>query len=147
MLERAVRVAEMLGGRAVLGRDVRNDADLAAAVDAGVPAAALTRLAELLGPSVSRDDLVEFVGGGAEASRSQAADPRLSTVSSASVVRVARLLSHAEETLGSAAKGRRWLVQRNRALDGRRPIEWARADADVARVVDVLGRIAHGVVG
>lgn len=147
MLDRAVRIAEMLGGRAVLGRDVWNDADLAAAVDAGLPATALTRLAELLGPRITHDELVQLAGGDPEAWWRQAADPRLSTVSSASVVRVARLLSHAEEALGSAAKGRRWLVQRNRALDGRRPIEWARADADVARVVDLLGHIAHGVVG
>jgi len=40
-----------------------------------------------------------------------------------------------------------WLHTANRSLGGRKPLELVRTDAGAELVVDVLGRLEHGVFG
>ncbi len=51
----------------------------------------------------------------------------------------------ATETLGSSDKAAQWLKEPNRALGGRRPLDFARSSSGALLVEDVLTRIAYGV--
>ena len=61
------------------------------------------------------------------------------------VARVTRVTTRAEQALGDAGKARRWLRKRNRALQGRCPLDLLDSEAGVRVVEQVLGRIEHGL--
>ncbi len=61
------------------------------------------------------------------------------------MARVTRVATRAEEALGDAGKARRLLRKRNRALQGRRPLDLLASDAGVRVMEQVLGRIEHGL--
>lgn len=72
-------------------------------------------------------------------------DARLTAEESDRVVRLARIIAQAKETLGDTAKASHWLQTPNRALEGDTPFERLDTDAGVRSVEQVLGRIAYGV--
>jgi putative toxin-antitoxin system antitoxin component (TIGR02293 family) len=78
-------------------------------------------------------------------SRRIASHSRLSAEESDRMVRLARVLALANETLGDRLKVSRWLQTPNRVLQGNTPFELLDTDAGVQSVETVLGRIAYGV--
>jgi putative toxin-antitoxin system antitoxin component (TIGR02293 family) len=60
-------------------------------------------------------------------------------------VRFARILSMANDTLGSMAGAQAWMRQENRALGGATPVSLLDTDIGARAVQDVLGRIEHGI--
>ncbi len=70
---------------------------------------------------------------------------RLTAAESDRVVRLARVLALAKETLGSMEKASRWLQTSNRALEGDKPIDRLDTDIGVRSVEQVLGRIEYGL--
>jgi putative toxin-antitoxin system antitoxin component (TIGR02293 family) len=63
------------------------------------------------------------------------------------LARLARAAALAEEVLGDAEKAGRWLQRPNRALGGATPLGHLATELGARQVEDVLGRIAHGVIG
>jgi len=61
------------------------------------------------------------------------------------MVRIARVLAQADETLGNRANAARWLQTPNRALEDKPPFELLDTDEGVRAVETVLGRIDYGV--
>ena len=57
-----------------------------------------------------------------------------------------RLISRAQDALGSREKALRWLMKSNRALAGEVPLTLLASDAGALAVERVLGRIEHGVL-
>lgn len=141
----AAAVAAKLGGRKVLGRQIRSEIDLAAAVRDGLPVEALEALLRALGWRGPRQEIVGLVGSVRTLQRKREADSALSAGESDRLARVARLLVRAEEVLGSTDKARDWLSEPNRALGGERPVMLLDSDAGALAVEQVLGRIEHGV--
>lgn len=77
-------------------------------------------------------------------SRLQVED-KLEATESARLIRIARVLAHAEDVFGSTDKARDWLASKNRALAGQKPLQLLDTDAGTQEVEDVLGRIEHGI--
>ncbi len=77
-------------------------------------------------------------------SRRAQANAALNPVQSDRVYRFARVAAHAEEVLGSEAKGQDWLLTYNRAL-GQAPVDLLDTDAGTEAVEEVLYRIEHGI--
>lgn len=69
----------------------------------------------------------------------------LSAEESARLLRLARSLLRASEVFEDAAAAIDWLKSRNRALGGVTPLSLLATDAGAESVMDVLGRIEHGV--
>ncbi|MDE2762883.1 MAG: DUF2384 domain-containing protein [Gemmatimonadota bacterium] len=139
----AQAVAEHLGGRPALGRDIRSDFDLDDAVCSGVPVkavecvvnAGMLRAPEVHALVVPRRTL-------AHRKRSHG---RLSAAQSDRLIRVVRMAGRAEEAIGDVDKARSWLRKPNRALRGRRPLDLLASDVGARLVEQVLGRIEHGL--
>lgn len=72
-------------------------------------------------------------------------DRRLTSAESDRVVRLARILALAKETLGNMERASRWLQTPNRALEGDKPIDRLDTDIGVRSVEQVLGRIEYGL--
>ena len=139
-------VAKKLGGRSVVGRELRTDADLIAVVRAGLPSRALEVVFEDLSHlDLSQAELYATVGSTRTLLRKRANKTRLSADESDRLARVVRLLVRAEEAFGDRMKAHRWLAQPNRALAGQRPFGLLDSDAGAQAVEHELGRIEHGV--
>ena len=136
-------VAETLGGKKVLKRQVRSDLDLLAAIQRGLP----TRAVE----EVLRSGLLEpgevyelVVARRTLAHRKEKRQP-LSPQQSDRLARVVRVADLAEDALGNREKAARWLRKPNRSIQDQRPIDLLKSDIGARMVERALGRIEHGV--
>jgi putative toxin-antitoxin system antitoxin component (TIGR02293 family) len=140
----AATIAEILGGRKVLGKAVKSPDDLAHLVRTGLPARSVTALAEKL--HLVHSVLSQKLGIPQRTLTrrlSQAAP--LTPAESDRTVRMARVYAHAVDMLGDRDKAIEWLSTPNRALGGDRPLDQLDTDTGARMVEDILGRIAYGV--
>ena len=138
----AAAAAEQLGGTDVLGCDVRSDADLAKAVESGLPMASLDALA---GHGVTQEEIGRLIINPRTLSHRRARGQKLTVEQSDRAARVARTVALAERTFANEEKAQRWLHRKLHALEERRPIDLVRTHAGALIVEDALIRIAWGV--
>ena len=137
-------IAEVLGGRKALRQKVETSSDLAKATRAGLSVASLDALAQDL--SIQRTAVAKLLGISERTlTRRTTSNKRLTAAESDRIVRFARVLALAKETLGNMEKASRWLQTPNRALEGDIPIERLDTDIGVRSVEQVLGRIEYGL--
>lgn len=142
-MTQATMIAELLGGQKVLKHRVRGDEDLGVIVRDGLPTQALRELAQRTHTSVSF--LIDVAGLNRRTlERRFSAKDRLKKDESDRVVRVARIVAHATNTLGEE-DALRWLQQPHRFLGGKRPVDLLDTETDARVVDDILSRIDHGV--
>jgi putative toxin-antitoxin system antitoxin component (TIGR02293 family) len=135
---------DVLGGEAVLGRDIGSSGALAELVRQGLPAEALSRLAKRL--DVRQAEISAKVGIPQRTlTRRLQRHARLTAAESDRTVRLAQVYANAVETLGTEEKAAQWLKTPNRALRGARPLDQLDTTPGVREVEDLLGRIAYGV--
>lgn len=140
----AKAIAEVLGGKKVLGRAITKPDDLAQLVRKGLPADALSALAQKL--DVGKITLSHKLGIAERTlSRRLSQHSRLTATESDRIVRIARVYATAVELLGDESLAVEWLQTPNRALGGERPLDQLDTDLGARSVEDVLGRIAYGV--
>ncbi len=140
----AAAIAEVLGGRKVLGRIVKSSDELTQLVRRGLPAGSLTALAGKL--RVGNIVLSRKLGIPQRTlTRRLSQHSRLTAAESDRTVRLARVYANAVEMIGNEEKAVEWLRTPNRALGGERPLDRLDTDLGARAVEDVLGRIAYGV--
>ncbi len=140
----AAAIAEVLGGRKVLGRIVKSPDELTQLVRRGLPASSLTALAGKL--RVGNIVLSRKLGIPQRTlTRRLSQHSRLTAAESDRTVRLARVYANAVEMIGDEEKAAEWLRTPNRALGGERPLDQLDTDLGARAVEDVLGRIAYGV--
>jgi putative toxin-antitoxin system antitoxin component (TIGR02293 family) len=137
-------IAEVLGGRKVLGRSVKSFAELAEMIRKGLPSGSLTVLGEKL--DLKNAALSKNLGIPQRTlTRRLSRHSRLTAAESDRAVRLARVYATAVEMIGDADKAAKWLQTPNRALGGEVPINQVDTDLGAREVENVLGRIAYGV--
>jgi putative toxin-antitoxin system antitoxin component (TIGR02293 family) len=137
-------IAEVLGGRRVLGEAIKNADDLARLVRRGLPAISVAALADKL--DVGSAVLSRKLGIPQRTlSRRLSRGARLTAAESDRTARLARVYANAVEMIGDEGKAVEWLRTPNRALRGERPLDQLDTDLGARTVEDILGRIAYGV--
>ena len=137
-------IAEILGGRKILGKAVRTPNELAQLVRRGLPAGAVAALAERL--HVGSTVLSGKLGIPVRTLTRRVSQASVLTPSESDrTVRVARVYAGAVEMIGDRDKVTEWLNTPNRALGGERPLDQLDTDTGARMVEDILGRIAYGV--
>jgi putative toxin-antitoxin system antitoxin component (TIGR02293 family) len=137
-------IAEVLGGRKVLGKAIKKPDDLAELVRKGLPASSVTALAEKL--DLGNRVLSQKIGIPQRTlTRRLSHRSRLTPAESDRTVRLARVYANAVEMIGDEEKAVEWLRTPNRALGGKRPLDQLDTDVGAREVEDILGRIAYGV--
>jgi putative toxin-antitoxin system antitoxin component (TIGR02293 family) len=139
-LEEAV---ELMGGRGVLGPELKRHGSLLEAVRAGLPFAALESLAAQL--DLSGEAAAALLQVPRRTLARRRASRVLSREESDRVARVARIAGRTIEVLGTRPKAVAWLRRPLRALGGATPFSLLDTDLGTADVERVLGRIEHGV--
>jgi putative toxin-antitoxin system antitoxin component (TIGR02293 family) len=137
----AEEVARKLGGRTVLGSEVRSQADLALAVRNRLPLASLKGLSEA---GLSEQEIERFVIP--QRTRRHRADKKqpLTVDESDRAVRLLRVQTLAEETFGDKEKANRWLRHPLTGLWGETPLAVAQTGAGARVIETILGKIAWG---
>jgi putative toxin-antitoxin system antitoxin component (TIGR02293 family) len=137
-------IAEVLGGRKVLGKAIKHPDDLAHLVRKGLPARSVRALAEKL--HLGNSDLSRKLGIPQRTlTRRLSQSSLLTPAESDRTVRMARVYANAVEMIGDEEKAIEWLRTPNRALGGERPLDQLDTDMGARMVEDILGRIAYGV--
>ena len=137
-------IANLLGGRKVLGKTVKKPDDLAKLIRKGLPASSVRMLAAKL--SLGNAALSRRLGIPQRTmTRRLSQGTRLTAAESDRTVRVARVYANAVEMIGDEERAVQWLLTPNRALGGERPLDRLDTDIGAREVEDVLGRIAYGV--
>jgi putative toxin-antitoxin system antitoxin component (TIGR02293 family) len=137
-------IANVLGGRKVLGKTVKKPDDLAKLVRKGLPVTAVTMLAEKL--SLGNAVLSRKLGIPQRTmTRRLSQRGRLTPAESDRAARLARVYAQAVAMIGDEERAVQWLLTPNRALGGERPLDRLDTDVGAREVEDVLGRIAYGV--
>ncbi len=138
-------IVEVLGGARILEGRVSDSLELGARVRRGLPYASLEAVMDRL--HLGREELSTALHLPARTLTRRKKEQRLRPEESDRLARLARVAAHAIEVLGSADRASAWLRRPNRALGGRPPIELLDTDLGTQQVVQVIGRIEHGVVG
>jgi putative toxin-antitoxin system antitoxin component (TIGR02293 family) len=137
-------IANVLGGRKVLGKTVKKPDDLAELIRKGLPASSVRTLAVKL--SLGNAVLSRKLGIPLRTmTRRLSQRSRLTAAESDRTVRLARVYADAVEMIGDKERAVQWLLTPNRALAGGRPLDQLDTDVGAREVEDVLGRIAYGV--
>lgn len=136
-------VAERLGGKRVLKRDVENDFDLVEVIEGGLPLAAVD--AVIRDGTLSAGEVYDLVLPRRTFSHRKAKGQLLTAEESDRLTRAVRVATRAEEAIGNAEKAARWLRKPNRALFGKRPLDLLESDVGTRIVEQVLGRIEYGL--
>jgi len=137
-------IAEVLGGRKVLGKAIKKPDQLARLVREGLPASSVTALAAKL--DMGNAVLSRRLGIPQRTlTRRLSQRSRLTAAESDRTVRFARVYTNAVEMIGDEEKAVEWLRTPNRALGGERPLDQLDTDPGAREVEDILGRIAYGV--
>jgi putative toxin-antitoxin system antitoxin component (TIGR02293 family) len=138
----ARRTVRIVGGKAVIGRSIRDGIGLARAVRRGLPVSAVEHVLATGRLTMAEVDKVVLP-------RKTLANRRkvgtLTAEQSDRLVRVARMLAMAEETFGNQEKAAAWLRRPTAALGGERPLSLLDTDEGAREVEVLLGHISHGI--
>lgn len=138
-------VLSVLGGTRAAGRAVRSMDDLAALVRQGLPFQALAVVME--GYGIAREPACRLLHLSHRNFLRRREQGRLSPDESDRLVRLARVLAHANRVFEDAAESAEWIRTPNTALGRQQPLSLLDTDIGVQQVDQVLGRIEHGIVG
>ena len=134
---------QRLGGRQLLGVDVRSEADFIRVIECGMSVAALAELARQEG--LAPEEIDRLIIPRRTLSHRKARHQPLNRIESERAIRVASIAALAEETFASKAKAQLWLRRSTAALDGRRPLDLLDSEPGARTVEQLLYRIAHGI--
>jgi putative toxin-antitoxin system antitoxin component (TIGR02293 family) len=137
-------VAEELGGEPVLGRTLRTETDLQAAIREGFPQKVLGEAAQSAG--ITLGELAASLDLSARSLQRRRREGRLARFESDRVYRLVRIVALAKHYLGDDQAATRWLKRPNRALGGQIPLGLIDTEPGARTVENVLGRIAYGGV-
>ena len=139
---RPERIADVMGGKTILGRHIRSIDDLERSVSHGLPKRALRSTAERLCPSAGEARRVIFrIVPEATFKRRT----RLSTEESERTERLARVIAAAEHAWNDQDDAREWLTKPHPELGNRTPFEAGMTELGARRVEELLDRLYYGI--
>jgi putative toxin-antitoxin system antitoxin component (TIGR02293 family) len=137
-------VVEELGGEPVIGRSLRTETDLQAAIREGFPQTVVEEVMHAAG--ITLKELAASLDLSARSLQRRRREGRLARHESDRLYRLARTVALAKHYLGNEETALRWLKRPNRALGGRTPLELVDTENGARSVENILGRIAYGGV-
>lgn len=135
-------VAQEMGGEPTLGRSLRTESDLEAAIRDGFPRAVVDEVMQAA--DLTLKELAASLDLSARSLQRRRRVGRLARYESDRVYRLARIVALAKYYLGGPEIATRWLKRPNRALGGRIPLALIDTEPGARMVENTLGRIGYG---
>ena len=142
MAKEAQEIAAQLGGEAKLGRRLRTDRDLDAAIRKGFPQSVAAEI--MNSADITLKELAASLDLSPRSLQRRRREGRLAKYESDRIYRLARIIALAKRYIGDEEKARRWLKRPNRALGGPAPLDLMDTEPGARSVENALGRIAYG---
>ena len=136
-------VENVLGGKGVLGIKPQSSLDWVGMIREGIPAAAVESI--LIAVRLSQSELAQALGIPERTLARRKREGVLNSEESSKLLRLARVVSRANEVFDDAAAAVDWLKSPNATLRGNAPLSLLDTDIGAESVFDTLGRIEHGV--
>ena len=135
-------IANVMGGKAVLGRVVRSIGELEQTISHGLPKRALRTTVERVYPSAGdvRRVMFRIVPEATFKRRT-----RLSAAESERTERLARVIAAAEHTWNDKEDAREWLTKSHPELGNRTPLDSALTELGARQVEELLDRLFYGI--
>ena len=131
-------------GFGLLGVEEVGTNELVRRVGEGLPYEVLENFRESVGLSAS--EVADLVGVNPRTLSRRKREGRLHADESDRVLRLSRVYGKALGLFGDdLGRARRWLSTPKVALGGEKPLDYSRVDVGAREVVDLIGRIEHGV--
>ncbi len=139
---RPKNIADIMGGRAILGKPIRSVRDLERTISRGLPKRALRLTAERVYPAAgdARRVMFRIVPEATFKRRT-----RLSPLESERTERLARVIAAAEYAWNDRADAREWLTTPHPELGRRTPLESGMTELGARQVEEILDRLFHGI--
>lgn len=139
---RPERIADVMGGPAILGRRIKTVDDLEKTISHGLPKRALRLTAERVSGSAgeARRMMFRIVPEATFKRRN-----RLSAAESERTERLARVIAAAEYTWDDREDARAWLTRPHPELGEQTPLDAAATELGARRVEDLLDRLLYGL--
>ncbi len=142
--QRALQSIEnVLGGTGVLGVRPQSSLDWIVMIRKGIPAAAVESI--LSAVRLSQAELAKALAIPERTLARRKREGVLNSEESSKLLRLARVISRANEVFDDPAAAVDWLKAPNVALRGNAPLNLLDTDIGAESVLDTLGRIEHGV--
>ncbi len=143
----AQRVAEILGGRKLLLREVATARDLRDVVEAGLPIGALDRTVERVFGRTGEAEGFKYRIVPRTTLNRRRGDPRarLSPEESERTERLARITALAEYVFEDGERAREFLTSAQPNLGGERPVDLVRSDLGTREVEDLLWGLEYSL--
>jgi len=136
------RIADVMGGAAILGASVDSVRALEAAVSTGLPKQAL-RLTVSRGCASAKEARTMLYRVVPEATYKRRS--RLTPAQSERTERLARVIAAAEFVWGSRFDAQAWLAKPHPELENRSPLEAAMSELGARRAEELLNQIFYGI--
>jgi len=109
----------------------------------GIKKSALSNLSKAL--NISMAELAKLLPVTERTLQRRAANSLLNSTTSQQAILIAQAITKGEEVFGDMETFQNWLNQPNTALGGLKPLETMDTTIGVQLVMDILGRLEHGV--
>ncbi len=136
-------VENILGGEKTLHFKLRNKLDLVELAEKGVSKSSLNNLIRYL--AISQKQMATLLGITPRTIQNRRPRDLFKTEVSEHILQIAEVVATGNEVFKDPEKFRIWLNIPNIALGRRTPVSLLNTKYGVELVIDVLGRIAHGV--
>lgn len=144
MVSELEAVIEELGGEPVLGKPIRTEQDLQAAIRQGFPQPVVREVMRTAGLTLK--EIAASLDLSPRSLQRRRHQGRLAGYESDRLYRLARIVALAKRYLGDEQRAARWLRRPNRALGGSAPLDLIDTEPGARAVENTLGRIAYGGV-
>jgi putative toxin-antitoxin system antitoxin component (TIGR02293 family) len=138
-----VAVAEILGGKKILRREVSSLKDMLDILLEGLPYGAFISLTNKL--NIDREEASSALTISRRTLIRRKTEHKFRVDESDRIARLARITAKAIETLGTEEKAIHWLRKSNRALGGAVPLFLTSTDIGARQVENILAKIEHGI--
>lgn len=136
-------VDRVLGGKGVLRLEPRSAMDWIGMIREGIPAGAIESIISVAG--LSQSELARALGIPERTLARRKREGLLNSEESSKLLRLARVISRAQDVFDDPAAAKDWVKAPNAALCGNTPLSLLDTDVGAESVLDTLGRIEHGV--
>jgi putative toxin-antitoxin system antitoxin component (TIGR02293 family) len=137
-------IERLLGGSVIIGHAIRSEMDLYELSRSGLPKKALLSLIANLNISIRSMALLLNI---TERTIQRKKDTELLDVTtSEQLLQIAEVFSRGTEVFGSTEDFQTWVNSENKALGNKKPMEFLCSRFGAQMVLDILGRIEHGIV-
>jgi putative toxin-antitoxin system antitoxin component (TIGR02293 family) len=137
-------VTEMLGGKKILGQEIRTQMDLISLSRRGITKASLVHLAAYMGSPVSK--VMALLPVTLRTIQRYSSQDHLNKVVSEYVLHIAEVVARGEEVFGDRKTFMNWLEQPSTPFGGQSPESLLNSRIGTDMVLDELMRLEHGIV-